>query len=141
MNKQTTKNILSYLTQDQRSIVYNTIDNCFGLEYNEIAPECKHCADNVNCSVMFENSEVKGLSEAVYKILNISSIQSLDSNITLKICSLIGNLQKGKPMTENELKAIVKDKMNLDNDYIIDYFTDRFIIENKINIKLNKLYL
>lgn len=140
MNKKITKHLLSYLTQEQRQIVFSSFDNCFGLEYSETDNNCKYCSDNVNCSVMFNNSEYEGLSEFIYKLLDIQSIPELSTEITIKILTLIQNLQNGKPMTESELKEVITIKMNLNNKYIIDYFTDKFIIENKIKVKSNNLY-
>ena len=145
MEKKSAQNLFKYLTIQQKKDILNQLHsedhNCFGLEYDETTPECKLCHDNINCLVVFSEIVNKRLNTLIYDLLEIKNINPLDINIIEKILNLITKLQlSNNPMTEIELTELIKKVYKIDNTYIINYLTDKFIEDNKIKLKHKHLY-
>lgn len=145
MEKKTTQNLFRYLTKYQKIDIIEQLHSegyeCFGLEYDETTPECKLCHDNISCLVVFSEIVNKRLNTLIYDLLEIKNIEPLNINIIEKILNLISKLQlSSNPMTEVELSELIKKVYKIDNTYIINYLTDKFIEDNKIKIKNKCLY-
>lgn len=137
-NKKTIKDLKKPLTKTEKSRLISS-DDCFGLEYDLRTKECRLCADNELCCLLFKGK----LDEKVnnYEVNNEATLDKADLSLINKeeiygLCK-----RRSGELSTKELVGILMDISHLTDEISIIEYLKRFKVEYNISIKGGIVYV